>query len=244
MGLILMPGTVQPACFGQARLDTVKILFVGSSYAHFENLRQIISIISDSAKTKVITKKSTKGGARLSQHWLGKRGLKTKEMIQNGNFDFVVPQGHSMSAINEPDSLRKYSKLFCDFIKNNNSKPYFYMTWARERVPQFQQIITKVYSEFSKVNDASLVPVGKAWELALSKRPEINLFKSDGSHPSELSTFLTACVFIAKVLDEIPDKLNNLYKTTDIFGESIRLMALDPLDVVFCKEVAKELVIK
>ncbi|MEX0360676.1 MAG: hypothetical protein AB3N10_06765, partial [Allomuricauda sp.] len=74
--------------------------------------------------------------------------------------------------------------------------------------------------------------------------PEINLFKSDGSHPSELGTFLTACVFVAKVLDEIPDKLNNLYKTTDIYGESIRLMALDPLDVVFCKEVAKELVIK
>ena len=91
--------------FSQIKKDTLNVLFVGNSYTYFENLTQLISIISDSTDTKLITKKSTSGGVSLRQHWLGLRGLKTQEIIKNGNFDIIVFQGHSMSTINKPDSI-------------------------------------------------------------------------------------------------------------------------------------------
>jgi len=74
-------------CAAQAESDTLKILFVGNSYTVSGNLPQIVSIISDSIETKLVTRKSTIGGAKLHEHWHGDRGLKTKELIQKGDFE-------------------------------------------------------------------------------------------------------------------------------------------------------------
>ena len=239
----LFLGFANAPSFAQYEKDTLKVLFVGNSYTYFENLPQIVSIISDSTKIKLITKKSTIGGAKLREHWLGERGLKTQEMIKNGNFDIVVLQGYSMGTIDEPDSVLKYSGLLCDLIKENNAKPYFYLTWAREKVPQYQETINKVYLEVATKNDATIVPVGKAWALAKQLRPNIELYNPDGSHPSKLGTFLTSCVFVATIANEIPDNLKTGYRTTDIYGESVALMSIHPLDVIFCKKVVEELIL-
>lgn len=85
--------------------DTVKVLFVGNSYTNWHNLTQIVSYISDQAKTKLLTNQVTIGAARLKEHWLGERELKTKEIIRDGKYDLVVLQEQSMGAINEADSL-------------------------------------------------------------------------------------------------------------------------------------------
>ena len=100
-----------------------------------------------------------------------------------------------------------------------------------------------MYLNTSVENKAVIVPVGNAWALAKQLRPDITLFSSDGSHPSELGTFLTANVFVATILNEIPE-LNRLFKTIDKYGESIELMRINPLDIIFCKRIAEEIVLK
>ena len=80
------------SAFAQVNRDTLKVLFVGNSYTYVQNLPQVVSIISDSTKTKLVTRKSTVGGAYLREHWYGKRGLKTKEIITKGKFDLVILQ--------------------------------------------------------------------------------------------------------------------------------------------------------
>ena len=227
--------------FAQEQKDTLSVLFVGNSYTYVENMPHLVSIISNKSKTKIITKKSVIGGAKLREHWHGERGLKTKEIIKNGQFDIVVLQQFSMGTINEPDSMLKYSRLFCDLIKENNAKPYLYLTWAREKVPQYQEIINDVYSKAAEENDAIIAPVGKVWERAQQLRPTIKLFDADGSHPSELGAFLTACVFVKIILNELSAELQNSFSTTDREGETIRLMHIDPLDAVFCKKVVEEI---
>lgn len=226
----------------QEKKDSIQILFVGNSYTYFENMPQIVSLISANTKTKLVTKKSVVGGSKLSEHWLGKRGLKTQELIKNGNFDIVVLQDHSMAAIKEPDSLFKYSKLLCDLIKENGAKPYLYMTWAREKVPQYQEIIHEVYAKAAVQNDAILVPVGDAWKLARELRPTIKLYDEDGSHPNKLGAFLTACTFAGTILEKVPDDLGTFYSIEDAYGESIVLIHhIDPLDVIFFKKVSDEI---
>lgn len=224
----------------QTNKDPLKVLFVGNSYTYFENLPQIVSLISEGTDTKLQTKKSTAGGAWLSDHWIGNKGLKTREIIETGGFDMVVIQENSMGAINAPDSTRKYSKLLCDFIKKNGAKPVIYLTWARKMVPQYQEPINNVFSEVVKDNKVMMSPVGKAWALARKMRPGIELFNSDGSHPSELGTFLTACVFVATITKQLPEKLQGYYRTLDLQGETIELMSIHPLDVVFCRMVVEE----
>ncbi|MCD6354644.1 MAG: hypothetical protein J7L95_03755 [Prolixibacteraceae bacterium] len=58
-------------------------------------------------------------------------------MIESGKFDVVVLQDLSMATIEQADSVMYYGQLFCDLIKDSGAKPYFYQTWAHEKVPQY-----------------------------------------------------------------------------------------------------------
>lgn len=78
--------------FATEKKDTVRVLFVGNSYVYYNNLSQMIGLITDSMNTKIICKKSTVGGANLGEHWKGLRGLKSKELIATNKFDIVVVQ--------------------------------------------------------------------------------------------------------------------------------------------------------
>jgi len=232
---------ILPSANGQLRKDTLKVLFVGNSYIYYNNLPQIVSLISDSTSTKLITEKSTTGGVRLSHHWREEYGLKTKQIIKEGDFDIVVLQEQSMGTIQQPDSFLIYSKKLCEFIRENGTEPYFYMTWAREKLPQQQKTISKLYRQAAKENNAGLVPVGEAWALARKLRPGIGLYIADGSHPTPLGSLLTACVFVGTINEELSSQLPRNYNTTDAQGESVQLMYHDALDVTFCLQIAEEI---
>ncbi len=225
----------------QESQDTLKVLFVGNSYIYVENMPHIVSLISEGSNVKLITRKSVVGGARLSEHWNNKRGLKTMDRIKNGDYDVVVLQDFSMSAIDTPDSLMKYTGLFCDYIRENGGEPYLYVTWAREKVPQFQDQINKVYLDAAEKYDAVPVMVGDAWALAKAYRPTINLFSSDGSHQGDLGAYLTATVFVQTISGSLPEKMPLNCKTLDYEGESVRLMYVDLLDGMFIKKIAEEI---
>ena len=228
-------------CTGQGKKDTLNVLFVGNSHTYTRNLPHVISIISEGTSTKLMTKKSTIGAASLGQHWRGERGLRTKEIIKNGNFDIVVLQEKSMGPVNEPDSVFKYAKLFCDYIREHGGKPYLYLTWARADAPQNQEIINEVFSQIAKDNNATLVPVGKAWALAKQLKPEIQLHNPDGNHSSVIGACLTAYVFVSTITGELPEKIIDEFIIIDQFGETLQVLDVKSSDVAFCKLVAEKI---
>lgn len=240
--LVLIPCILLSiALDAQTKKDSLKVLFVGNSYTYVENLPQLVSLMSEGTKTKLITRKSTVGGAYLSEHWKSERGLKTREMISKGKFDIVVLQDNSMATIQQPDSTAKYARLLCRMIRESGAKPYLYMTWARERVPQYQQEISAVYTRIAAENNATLVPVGKAWELARQLRPTINLFNPDGSHPSALGALLSAYVFTSVLTGDMPASIPTEFSIKDSDGESVQLNGIDNLDAVFFQKVTEQI---
>lgn len=52
---------------------------------------------------------------------------------------------------------------------------YLYSTWAREKAPQYQETITKIYNQAGQGNNAGIVNVGKVWNLSTKLRPGIKL---------------------------------------------------------------------
>ena len=170
--------------------DTLRVLFVGNSYIYYNNLPQMVSLLTDSLNTKLICKKSTFGGATLGDHWNSRKGLRTRQILAQEKFDIVIIQDNSMWPLEHADSVLMYGKLFCDLIKSKNATPYLYNTWSREATPQTQGAIDKVYQELAFQTKAVLVPVGGAWAEAKTQKPTTQLYFSDGSHPSPLGTFL------------------------------------------------------
>ena len=222
----------------QVKKDTLRVLFVGNSYSFTSNMPHFISLLSDSTTTKLLTARSATGGASLKDHWTHQKGLKTKKIIREGNYDIVVIQEHSMGTIDKKDDFLNYTKKLCDLAKASGAKPYLYVTWARQKVPQYQNIITEVYREAAEQNNCDLVLVGEAWEFARTLRPDVELFKSDGSHPSHLGAFLTACVFVNALIPQVTQQLTNRNFMTATNREQLRGLMEDPLDIAFCMKVA------
>ncbi len=239
--LLLLLGLFTLQSSIQAQQKELKVLFVGNSYTYGNNLPHIVSILSEGTNTKLITRKSVIGGAHLWEHWNGDRELQTREIIREGDFDIVVLQDHSMSAIEYPDSTIKYTRLFAEYNDQFGAKSYLYNTWARKKVPQFQPLIDDLYSRAALGNKIERVPVGSAWELAQDIRPSIELFTSDGSHPNPLATFLTACVFVKAITGELPQDIPGSFRTLDMDAETVHLFNIDALDAEFCKRVVMEI---
>lgn len=162
--------------------DTVRVLFVGNSYIYYNNLPQMVSLLSDSLNTKIICKKSTYGGSTLGDHWNSRKGLRTRQILEEQKFDIVIIQDNSMWPLEHADSVFMFGKLLCDLIKSKNAVPYLYNTWSREATPETQGAINKVYQLLASETNAVLVPIGDVWAEAKKQKPDIQLYFNDGSH--------------------------------------------------------------
>lgn len=215
-----------------------KILFVGNSYTYYWNLPQQVALLAASKEIPMITRQSTSGGVTLGIHQEGKRSLKTLQIIEKEGFDAIVLQDHSTWPVLEADSTLYYGKLLAEAAQRRGARIYLYLTWARENNPLMQQHLDETYSALAKATGATIVPVGKAWQLALQQRPGIRLFEPDGSHPSPLGSYLSACVFFGILTGESPLGLPHQLWTTDSAGEPLYLNIVHPDDALFCQLVA------
>lgn len=239
MLLFVILGTTQLQA--AEKRDTVRVLFVGNSYVYYNNLAQLINLLTEGMETQLICTKSTVGAAHLGEHWRGLRGLRSKEIIAQQKNDIVVIQDNSMWPIEHKDSLLMYGSMFCDFIRKQGAKPFLYTTWARQKTPETQAVITSAYQELANTTAATRVPVGDAWQLTRELHPEMNLFYSDGSHPSNLGTFLIALSFIKKITGKLPSKFQTVYNYPDKDGESFRLMQLTEQEMKICADMVDQI---
>lgn len=217
--------------------DTLRVLFVGNSYIYYNNLIQMVSLISDSLDTKLICTKSTVGGTRLREHWNEEKGLRSKSLIENGKYDIVIFQDHSLAALEQPDSLLYFGNKFCSLIKSKGAKPFLYNTWSRKTTPQTQPIINKVYQQLSNECEATLVKVGDYWQEAIKRSPNIEMYNIDGSHPSHLGTFMAALAFVKSITGQLPERLPSVYNYYDKDGETFRIMQVSQEEIKLFKEI-------
>ena len=127
----------------QAQRDTLNVLFVGNSYTYFWNLPQTVEAISANSKGVYIkARQSTAGGASWKQHWDGEKGLQSRRMIAEGQWDVVVLQNHSLSTIEKAGQFVDYGAKLVDLVREQGARPLLYMTWARAYNPMMQEQIS------------------------------------------------------------------------------------------------------
>lgn len=146
-----------------------------------------------------------------------------------------------MATLRVPDSTLKYVQRFTEFNRTYGAETLLFNTWAREKVPQAQFEIDQIYAQAAEESGANRVPVGSAFQLAKKYRPGIDLYTLDGSHPTQLGTYLTAVMFVKAITGSVPEVLPIEYKIKDEFGEEVVLLWVDPLDADFCRRIAEEI---
>jgi PKD repeat protein len=197
--------------------DTTQVLFIGNSYTQANDLPTLFSELALSKGKQPFVDTKSNGGFTFQSHV---NDPMTFSKIQEKKWNYVVLQAQSQ----EPSfpysqvttATLPFAKILSDSIYANNycSQPLYYMTWGRQNGdPQWDSINTFYkmndrlragYSRFMEASEASVAPVGIAWKYVRDTYPAINLYSSDGSHPSLEGSYLAACVFYASIYRESP----------------------------------------
>ena len=145
---------------------------------------------------------SVNGGVSLKAHWESNAGLESRRLIEEQNFDWVVIQDQSLTPIRNPSSTLTFGKRLADLIDKRDGKTVIFQTWSRKNNPRSQTQLDSTFYLLQRATDATLAPVAEAWHLARQEYPNLELYDEDGSHPSEMGSYLTALVFYLTLFDQ------------------------------------------
>jgi hypothetical protein len=168
-----------------------------------------------------------------------RKGQFDKLLSEKGPWDFVVLQGQSRDTLDgEKWEFRKYAGLFVEKIRKAqpDAKIIFYLTWARQHLPEEQATITKTHLEVARQHNALVAPVGEAWKDALAARKDLALHSPDKSHPNPMGTYLAGCVFYATITGKTPVGLPA--KVEGLKSAGRPTFDLKPEDAKFLQEIA------
>jgi hypothetical protein len=194
------------------QLSTTKILFIGNSFTARNDMPGILSKLAEARGRRCEYRLISAGGASLRMHW--NKGAAQEEM-RRAHYDFVVLQEQSTLPIKNPKRMHENVRLFDTVIKAARSRTALYLTWARQNAPETQKQITEAYTTIGSELDATVIPVGVAWERFIRSHRHPELHDADKSHPTIAGSYLAACVFLAVLLGENPNGI-----TTSLAGLS------------------------
>lgn len=204
--------------------DGPSVLFIGNSYTEVNNLPQMVFSIANSMGDNMTYSSNTPGGCTFSQHCTNQ----SMQLICQGGWDVVVLQEQSQYPSFPQSQVEAevfpYAERLVDSIYAHNpcAEPMFYMTWGRRdgdqnNAPYFpvlgtyegmDSMLCLRYTYMAEANDASLCPVGRVWRYLHDNNREINLYASDGSHPSVAGTYAAACAFYTLIFHRDPSYID------------------------------------
>ena len=207
-----------------------RAMFIGNSYTYMNSLPELINQIAISKGNSLIYESHTPGGSTLMQH---ASNSNVQSLLNATEWDYVILQEQSQNPSFPPSQVASqvypYAESLCEYIREANpcTDPVFFMTWGRENGDSqncaayppictyegMQDRLTESYTEMAQNNESLLAPIGIAWKDLREQHPEINLYSSDGSHPSIQGSYLAACVFYAVLFD---DSATNNYTPTNL----------------------------
>ncbi|MBI1836652.1 MAG: PKD domain-containing protein [Flavobacteriia bacterium] len=197
--------------------DSLSVLFIGNSYTYVNDLPGTLSNLTTSLGDEITYDSQAIGGASFQTH-AGLASTYTK--IHSQPWDFVVLQGQSQEPSFPYDQVNTstipYAIQLADSVYANKfcSEVMLYMTWGREvGDPQWDSINTfdkmngRLRDAYIRIMDSvqgCMSAGGSAWKYVRDHYPTINLYSSDGSHPSVEGTYLIACTFYASLFRKSP----------------------------------------
>lgn len=213
-------------CSLTAQKDTTKVLFVGNSFIYFYNLPQVVSSMAASQDLIIESRQSTIGGSNLEQHWKGEKGAQTRQLIEGQQWDYVIFNNHSRSALDTPESFMTYGKKFSELVIENGAQPIFMITWAYKSDPSMQPEITRMYQNLCDQTGADCIPCGPLFAEARKKRPELNLFHDD-KHPSANGTYMLGLSIYKHLTGNPTTGIPLRLTTADNNGEKLYLIFMN-----------------
>jgi hypothetical protein len=216
-----------------------RVLFVGNSYTHSNDLPGMVRDLAGAADRRVDIEVMAPAGWWWRDH---AASGKTLDAIAQGDWDFVVLQEQSMVPA-LPDMARQVSRPAAVDLAvaaiDNGARPVLFLTWGHRDgnaevnhagYSSMQVAIANTYASIGAAVAAEIAPVGMAWWMAREERADISLYQPDGSHPSREGSYLAAAVITATILNVGPDELDRSLGLTEETAAALRGFAARAVD--------------
>ncbi len=209
------PDTVSPD-------GTYHVLFIGNSHTYFNSMpEQIFSQIAKSAGYEHVTVKSvTVGGAMLSGLFTNSSVLAE---IAAGNYDYVVLQEQLARPIRNPELFLASVRQFGEEIKaaNPNAQIILYQVWGGApgniklgetgcaTTDEINYRLAAANARVAELLTADTLPAKAAFSglafLEIEKSDlSVELYASDGYHPSYIGSYLSALTIFTTIFRTDP----------------------------------------
>ena len=185
---------------------TYEILFIGNSYTFYNStVPAEFKKIAASAGYTVNVDSVTKGAHTLlkfsdEQDEMGKQ---VHEKLSTKKYDFVFIQEQSHTPVSNPENFYKGARALVQKVRDSGAVPVFYCTWGRQAgnadIAKFNLVdnetmtwnLAAAYRKMGKELNVTVAYAGLAF-YELYTNTDINLYHTDGSHPSPTGTFVAA----------------------------------------------------
>jgi hypothetical protein len=202
---------------GEALKAQLRVLFLGNSYTHVNNLPQLVSDVALSAGDALFFDSYAPGGYRLQDH---NNDITGKNKIMAGGWNYVVLQGQSQEPVLSPAQFSNGGLALYKLIRQYNpcavTMPY--MTWGRKNgdasncsafplmctYPLMDSALKARYLDLTDFINGEVSPVSAVWKYLRKNHPGIELYQADESHPSLAGSYAAACCFYVALFKKDP----------------------------------------
>jgi hypothetical protein len=233
-------------CFTNESLAqlTKHALFLGNSYTYYNDLPGLTANIALSAGDTLIAFSSTPGGYTLANHL---NNMTSMSYVSAGQWDFVVLQEQSQMPAFPISQVEVETFPFATQLNDSIlahspcAETVFYMTWGRENGDQqncanwppvctyegMDDLLHERYMMMAEMNQGVVSPVGAVWRYLRENHPDIDLFSSDGSHPSTAGSYAAALCFYTAFFRKSPLETSFDFTTDNAEEATLRQVVHD-----------------
>ncbi|MEW6981899.1 hypothetical protein AAD001_04520 [Colwelliaceae bacterium 6471] len=202
-------------------VDSYKILFYGNS--HITHLSAPLGMMFQQGKPD----KQVMISSSLSLQYLAERLENDADVarLTGENWTHVIFQAQKYSQSGSFKYPTIAAETWVKKAKAQNATPIMFPEHPQRGRVKEARMVHYIHLTIA-TNEASCVaPVGLAWDLALSLKPDLAMHDADGNHASALGKVLTAMVFYQVITGESADLLPYIaglsadQETQDFFGQ-------------------------
>ena len=207
LGMIAVSILLLSTSCAMAQSTEQRVLCIGNSFTFYNDSHLWLCEIAKSEGHALSATSVTVGGFSLCRHLVHD---KTQSAILDGGYDFVLLQDQSQTPARcaalgrKGRPITRDARQLAERIRIYSPKAHIWVeqTWAYPQgnfggfgsMERFDQLLRRGTKKMARSAHADVSPIGDAFAIIRQERPDIDLYKSDGSHPSPAGTYLKCCV--------------------------------------------------
>lgn len=188
----------------QVRAADHSILFVGNSHTSAHDIPGLVARMIRHRHPERTVVTHTVGVAFLED---AAANPTSRAEVEQQPWKQVVLQAQKVSSSGKVEYSTTEGMELAAAGKARGADVVFYAEWGLQGKEGDGLRMEKVYRGMADATGVRVACVGRAWDVALARQPELPLYAADGNHQSAVGAFLTAAVLFGSLTGEPPTAL-------------------------------------